>query len=158
MFFYFFDGFIDKYAAVLNLNLVNQPNLDRILKVEVFFHKDEQLRAAHLVLGYNPLSSSFQGPKCMIKAKDKRLDLINVAVSSFLHPSPVPKGVQQIELPFRFTAEKEATPSQPTIKEEEEVVEISNSEDNFEVFNQPQSLEAPVGDLNHFPPAQVSYA
>ena len=50
-------------------------------------------------------------------------------------------------------AEEETTPSQPSIKEEEQMVEVLDSEDNFEVFNQPQSLEAPAGDFSHLPPA-----
>lgn len=154
--FYFFDGFIDKYAAILYLNLVNQSDLDKILKAEVFVYEDGQLRVAHLFLGYNPLSSSFQAPKCVIRAKDKRLHLINVVIPGFLNQGPAPEGVQQIELPFRFTSEEEATPSQPTIKEKEEVVEVLDSEDNFEVFNRPQSLKAPAKDFSSLPPAQVS--
>ncbi|KAK9988992.1 hypothetical protein SO802_029231 [Lithocarpus litseifolius] len=64
------------------------------------------------------------------------------------------EGVQDVELPFQYTA-KEATLSQPAIKEEEEeIVEVSDSEDNFEVFDQPQSLEVPTGDFNHILPAQ----
>ncbi|XP_075635439.1 peptide chain release factor PrfB1, chloroplastic-like isoform X2 [Castanea sativa] len=127
----------DKHSTVLNLNLVNQPNLDKVLKAEVFVHMDGQLRAAHLILGYDLISSSFQAPKCMIKVKDRRLRLINVAVPGFLNPGLVLEGAQQVELPFHFTAEEEATPSQLAIKEEEEVVEVSDSEDDFEVFNQP---------------------
>jgi len=57
-------------------------------------------------------------------------------------------------LPFQHTVEEEATPSQPTIKEEEEkIVEISESEDDFEVFNQPQSPKVLAGDFSHPPPA-----
>lgn len=55
------------------MNFVNQPDLNRILKSEVFVHSDGQLRAAHLILGYTPISSSFQAPKCVIKARDPRL-------------------------------------------------------------------------------------
>lgn len=98
---------------------------------------DGQLRAAHLILGYDLISSSFQAPKCMIKAKDRCLHLINVVVSGFLNPGLVLEGVQQVELPFHFTAEEEATPSQLAIKDEEEMVEVSDSKDDFEVFNQP---------------------
>ena len=36
------------------------------------------------------------------------------------------------------------------------MVEISNSNDDFEVFNQPPVLEAATSDLSNFPPAQVS--
>ena len=55
----------------------------------------------------------------MIKARDSRLYQINVAVPGFLVTGPVPVGVQQVELPFHWTTEEEATPSQPTVKEEE---------------------------------------
>ena len=69
--------------------------------------------------------------------------------------------VQQI---FQCKAEDEATPSQPTTKgeeeekekEEEKVVEIFDFEDDFEVFNQPQSLEASTGDFSHLPSVEVS--
>lgn len=98
-------------------------------------------------------------PKFLIKAKDYCLHLTNVAVSGFLNPGPAPEGVQKVDLPLQYTAE-EATSSQLAIKEEEEeaIVEVSNSKDKFEVFNQPQSLEVPIGDLNHIPPAQVSHS
>ena len=49
---------------------------------------------------------------------------------------PIPEGVQQVVLLFQHTAEEEATPSQLAIKEEEQVVEVSDSKDDFEVFNQ----------------------
>ena len=66
--------------------------------------------------------------------------------------------MQHIELPFQNAAKEEATPSQPTIKEEEEeIVEVSESEDDFEVFNQPRSPEVPAGDFSHLPPTQVSH-
>ena len=79
-------------------------------------------------------------------------------ILGFLVLGPIPEGIQQVVLSFQCAVEEEAILSQPTIKEEEqeEVVEISDSNDNFEVFNQPPALEAVAGDLNNFPPAQVS--
>ena len=56
-----------------NFNLINQESLDKILKAEVFVHLDSQLRAAHLILGYNLISKRFLVPKCVIMAKDLRL-------------------------------------------------------------------------------------
>ena len=47
------------YSVVPNFGLVNEPNLTKILKAEIFIHKDGQLRTAHLILDYNPLSTSF---------------------------------------------------------------------------------------------------
>ena len=94
----------------------------------------------------------------MIKAKDPRIHLINIVVLSFLNPSPAPKGVQQVEPLPPYTAEDKATPSQPTIKEEEEeVVEVSDSKDEFKVFNKLQSLKAPTGDFSDLPLAQASH-
>ena len=78
----------------MNFSLVNEPDLTKILKAEIFVHKDEQLRVTHLILGYNPLSSSFLAPKHVIKAKDYHLHLINVAVLGFLNPGPTLEGVQ----------------------------------------------------------------
>ena len=121
--FFIFGELANKYYAIPNLNLVNQLNLTKILKAEIFVHKDGQLRTAHLILSYNPISSSFQAPKYMIKAKDRCLHQINIVVPGFLDAGLAPKGVQQVELPFQYTAEKEVTPSQPAIKEEEEVID-----------------------------------
>lgn len=131
--FLIFDEFADKYSAISNLNLVNEPNLTKILKAKIFVHRDTQLKAGHLNLGYDPISSSFQVPKYMIKAKDIRLHQINIVVPGFLDSGPVPEGVQQAELPFQHMTEEEVTPSQLAIKEEEQVVEVSDSKD---VFNQ----------------------
>ena len=39
--------------------MVNKDSLKRILKVEGFVNLDGQLQAAHLILGYTPISSSF---------------------------------------------------------------------------------------------------
>ena len=48
--------------------------------------------------------------------------------------------------------------SQTTVKEEEEdIVEISKSGDDFEIFNQLLSSEPPIVDLSDLPPALVSY-
>ena len=147
MFFCLPNGLADKNATIPNFNHVNQPNLDKIPKAEVFVHSDDQLRAAHIILGYTLLSSSFQAPKCVIKAKDPRLHLINVAVPSFLNLGPRPQGVLKVEPIFQCKVEDEATPSQLATtegeekeeKEKEKIVEVldskDESEDDFKVFN-----------------------
>ena len=90
----FSHDFADRHAAKPNLNLVNKDSLNKILQAEVFVNEDGQLRAAHLILGYKPISSSFQAPKCIIKARDPRLQRISVAIPGFLLPEgiPVPEG------------------------------------------------------------------
>ena len=59
-------------------------------------------------------------------------------------------------MPFQRAAEKEVTPSQPAIKEEEEIVEISESEENFEVFSYLQSSKVLVEGFSYSPSTQVS--
>ena len=102
-FFYYmfvFGELVDKYSAIPNLNLVNEPNLTRILKVEIFVHIDGQIKVAHLILGYNPISSSFLALKYVIKVRDPRPQQINIIMHGFQEAGLVPKGIQQVELPF----------------------------------------------------------
>ena len=92
----------------------------------------------------------------MIKVKDPCLHLINIVVPGFLNLGLGPQGLLEVEPLLQYKVEDEATHSQPDTKEEEEkvdVVEVPDSEDDFEVFNRPQSLEAPTGDFCHLPSA-----
>ena len=73
-----------------NFSFMNQPSLDKILKAKVFVHTDGQLRAAHMILDYVLISKSFLVPKCVIKARDPRLQRISVATPGFLIAGPVP--------------------------------------------------------------------
>ena len=109
--FCFPNDFTDKHAAVPNFNLINQPSLDKILKAKVFVHNDGQLRATHLILSYTLLSSSFQVSKCVIKAKDPHLHLINIVVPGFHNPGLGPRGVLKVEPILQYKAEDKATPS-----------------------------------------------
>ena len=88
----------DKYHIALNKNLVNFPDLNRILRLEIFLHKDGQLEAVHIILGFEPISKHFQSLKNVIRAKDRRLALIDVAVPSFLLTDPPPVGTQDAQL------------------------------------------------------------
>lgn len=65
--------FTDKYSTIPHLNRVNEPDLTRILKYKIFAQTDGQLQATHVILNYKPISTYFQAPKYMIKAKDPQL-------------------------------------------------------------------------------------
>ena len=58
-----------------------------------------------------------------------------------------------MELPFQRTAKEEATLSQPIPEEIANVVEVSDSEEEFEVFNQLQSPKPSDVDISHLPSA-----
>ena len=116
---------------------------------------DGQLRAAHLILGYTPLSFAFQAPKYVIKARDPRLHRISVAYQGFIFPEgvPLPKDTPHTQPLFVATPSIGASSSQPVLEEEEEgeeeeeerspeeVVDLSDSSYEFEVFNQTLSPE-----------------
>ena len=85
------NDFADKHSTTPQLNLVNRQSLDKILRSEVFVNEaDSQLRVAHVIFGYQPISLAFQAPKCVIKAKDPRFHRISVAYKGFVVPEGVP--------------------------------------------------------------------
>ena len=113
---------------------------------------DGQLRAAHLILGYTPISHAFHAPKCVIRAKDPRLHRISVAYKGFVVPEgiPLPKysplsqplpvatfAAGETSIPPILRVEKEEEAEQ----EEEGFVDLTKFTNDFEVFNQLSSLK-----------------
>ena len=86
----------NEHHTAPNKSLVNFPELNHILRLEIFLHKDGQLRAMHMILGFNPISKHFQSPKHVIRAKDPWLALIDIAIPGFL---TTPSGTQDAQLP-----------------------------------------------------------
>jgi len=76
-------------------------------------------------------------------------------VPGFLIGLP-PAGTQPIELPSQRSIEEVATFSHLVLEEAVKVVEVLDSEEDFEAFNQPQSPDSPGATFSHLPPAQVS--
>lgn len=143
-----FNDFADRHSTKPWLNLVNRESLDRILRSEVFVNEaDGQLRAAHVILGYTPISFAFQAPKCVIKANDPRLPRISVAYKGFIVPEgiSIPEGTPFTQPLFVGIPSAGSSSFQPILKEEEEekekeeeentegIVASSDSSDEFEV-------------------------
>ena len=75
--------------------------------------------------------------------------------------NPILEGIPKVALPPQYKVKK-ATSSHPATtkeeeEEEEEIVEVSKSEDEFDVFNQPLSPKASTGDLRLPFPSQSSH-
>ena len=52
--------FVDPYTFECHLHLVNQVDLETILRAKVFVNESyHQVRAAHKILGYDPIQRSF---------------------------------------------------------------------------------------------------
>ena len=95
-------------------------------------------------------------PKCVIKARDPRLQWISIAAPSFLLSDPIPKGavvtelipeaISKVALPLSQVIRVATFPRIASIKEEE-MVYILDSEDEFEVFNRAWSPKTSNFDL-----------
>jgi len=88
--------FVDPHAFKRHFHLVNRGDLETILKAAIFVNEaDNQVRATHKILGYDPIQKSFPTPKHVIRANDPRLQQITVAEHEFVFPegSPISEGV-----------------------------------------------------------------
>ena len=86
--------------------------LNYLLRSQIFVNNDGQLRAAHLILDYEPLSRSFLDVGNAIRANDYRRARIDMSRPNFLAPydlpsvdHPIPQGgplatqpIQQVPL------------------------------------------------------------
>ena len=115
---------------------------------------DGQLRAAHLILDYEPISRTFLGVDNSIRANDYRLACIDVSRPGFLAPHdlplvdhPIPQGfpfaaqpLQQVSLTQAIAEEGAASSS--SLKEEiekfrfeEEAIVISEAEKEADEYS-----------------------
>ena len=93
MSFYFFT---DPNAFHRHFHLVNRVDLETVLQAAVFVNEEDgQVRAAHKILGYDPIQKSFADPKHVISANHPRLPKITIVENGFLisEGSPIPEGI-----------------------------------------------------------------
>ena len=108
---------------------------------------DGQLRAAHLILDYEPLTRSFQDVSNAIRANDYRLAHIGVSRPHFLAPHdlppidhPIPQGIPLAahpiqQMPLGQTVTQEGIASFSSLEEEI---------DKFQFEEETQGVEAIV--------------
>ena len=80
----------DKTQVNSQISLINVPVLNYLLRSQIFVIDDGQLRAAYLILDYEPLSRSFLDVGNAIRANDYRLVRIDVSWPTFLVPYDLP--------------------------------------------------------------------
>ena len=80
----------NKEQVAHRFSLINVPALNYLLRSQIFVNDNKQLRAAHLVLDYEPLSRSFQDVGNAIRANDYRLTRIDMSRPHFLTPYDLP--------------------------------------------------------------------
>ena len=82
--FSFLDVFADKDHISLKLSLVNVPGLNFLLRSETFVSEDNQLRAAHLILDYEPLSCIYQDAGQALRTGNPQLAREDISKPGFL--------------------------------------------------------------------------
>ena len=131
-----FSLFADPHAFERHLHLVNRADLETILRAEVFMNEgDHQVKAAHKILGYDPIQKSFAAPKYVIKAKDPWLQKITVAEHGFFFPGG-------------SSAQQAAETEEGRDEGEEQVIDLDQSEDEFDAFEQLDPSDDPFGDIS----------
>ena len=89
----FSDVFVDKDHVSPKLSLVNVPELNFLLRSEIFVSEDNQLWAAHLILGYEPLSCIYQDAGQALRTGNPWLARIDVSKPGFLVKRDLPPTV-----------------------------------------------------------------
>ena len=121
----------------MNFNLLKQ-----VLRSEIFLHRDGQLRIVHVILGFKPISNRIQVSKHVIKARDFRLALVDMAIEGFIS-EPHLEGTQLVELPTfkdpqpvveEITSLDEKVETESEDNTSEENIENPDEDEDFEVF------------------------
>ena len=89
---------------------------------------DNQVRAAHKILGYYPIQKSFSAPKYVIRAKDHRLHRITVTEQRFLLPEG-PPVLEGTPLAGSSSSHQVVEAEGGKVESEEQVIELGQSED-----------------------------
>ena len=112
-------------------------DLETVLQAAVFVNdEDGQVRAAHKILGYDPIQKSFANPKHVISENRPRFPKITVVEQGFLvsEGSPVPEGIPLVG----------SSSSHHAVEDEGN---LGLSEEGFGAFDQADPSEDPSGDL-----------
>ena len=112
---FFSDIFVDKEHVSPKLSLVNVPGFNYLLRSEILVSEDGQLRAAHLILDYEPISRIFQDAAQALRAGSSRRGP-DVSKPGFLAWRDLPP----VQLPIRYVPQEVAI-----LREETASVQLS---------------------------------
>ena len=125
------DVFADKNHVFPKLSFINVSSLNKVLRSEIFISEDRQLRAAHLILEYEPLSRIFQDAGYAIRAGDPRLNCIDISKPRFLARRDLPPVVlplQPVLLEAATTPREVVASSRLSLEEEIEKFHFEEEE------------------------------
>ena len=93
---------------ILDIRTVHVRDLNFVLRSEIFVHRDGQLRASHLILGVEPVYSTWQTFKQALLVDSPLLSYIDVRYANFLPPKLTTGEAR--EYGRRFTCSDELAP------------------------------------------------
>ena len=129
---------------------MNVQALNYLLRSEIFVHADRQLRAAHLILGYEPLSRAFMNVGHSIRAGSPRLARIDVSKPGFLARKDLPPVVlpvlQNLQL-ATLPPPQENLEAAAFVKEETESSRLSLEEEIDEFYFEEDTPKASLIEL-----------
>ena len=144
----FSDVSTSKNHVALRLSFTNVQALNYLLRLEIFMSEDGQLRPAHLILDYKPLSCIFQDVGQVIRAGSSRLAWIDVSKPGFLAQRDLPPVVLPIPQNLPPTALPLSQPLPVAIAIPKEGVASSRLSLEEEIdkfhFEEEKNLKAPL--------------
>ena len=93
---------------VPNVRTVHAKDLNFILRSEIYVHWDRQLQTSHLILGVEPVYSTWQNFKQALLVDSPLLSYIEVRYANFLPPKLTTGEAR--EFGWRFTCSDELAP------------------------------------------------
>ena len=147
--FAFLGIFADKEHVSPKLSFVNVSGLNFLLRSKIFVSEDNQLQAAHLILGYEPLSCIYQDAGQALRAGNPRLARIEISKSGFLarrdlppmvlpaQQNPLQFAIPLQQVPLAAVAATEGIASSSHLSLEEEI-------DRFHFAEEERTPERPV--------------
>ena len=127
--------------------MINREDLQKALRSAAFENEaDHQVRAAHVILGYTPLQKSFAAPKYVIRAKDPRLQKIEVTEDGFKFPEG-PSTSEGVTVAIPSSSHTPSEAAEEDLEREGGAADFGPAEKDFDVFEQVHQSEDPSGDL-----------
>ena len=90
---------------IQDIRTVHVRDLNFVLRSEIFVHWDRQLRASHLILGVDPVYSTWQAFSQALIVDSPFLSYIDVQHTNFLPPNFIVGEARDIGLQYTYLDE-----------------------------------------------------
>ena len=147
--FYFSAISTDRRQVTPRLILTNVMALNYLVWPEIFVSEDQQLRAVHLILEFDPILKIFQEVGHAIRAGDPQINLVNVSKPDFLARDDLPPTILPVhQIPPPLAIPLQQVPLEATAAAEEEIgsshLSLEEEIDQFRFEEEEKAPEKPM--------------